>query len=177
MNTEIKESLKLSVADFKLPRYESLPDMGLYLEQVTKYINGLLEPIYCAEITTSMVSNYVKKGFIKPPHKKQYDVDQIVYLIFITITKNVLSLEDIVSIFDMQKATYTLPMAYNYFCSEFENRLEYVFGLKDEVCEDIGITDTDEKDFLKNIIISVSHSLYTSACFSEIKKKHLYKEQ
>ena len=65
--SEIKEKLKVSVSDFRLPRYAELPNMGLYLEQVVRYINGFLLGVGCAEITLSMVSNYVKKGIVSPP--------------------------------------------------------------------------------------------------------------
>ena len=102
-NSDIKTSLKNAVSEFRLPRYAELPNVGLYLEQVAKYINGYITPLGCAEITTSMISNYVKKGYIPSPHKKQYDRDRIAYLIFIAITKSVLSMDHIVKIFDMQK--------------------------------------------------------------------------
>ncbi|MBQ9112780.1 MAG: DUF1836 domain-containing protein [Clostridia bacterium] len=171
MNLQTKQHLKDSVSAFRLPRYEEIPNVGLYLEQVATYINGFLTQISCAEITTSMISNYVKKGFIPSPQKKQYDADRIAYLIFIAITKNVLSMENIVELFEMQKNSYSLPMAYDYFCNELENMLSYVFGLKKEPDKNLGITDTEEKDFLKNVIISVSHSIYLTSYFSELKKE------
>lgn len=170
VNTEIKQELSEKIKSLKLPRYCEIPNVGLYLEQVTKFINGALSSAYCAEITTSMISNYVKKGFIPPPQKKQYDADQIAYLIFITLTKSVLSMEDIVEIFEMQKESYTLPMAYDYFCCELENMLSFVFGVTEDYQKDLGVTHTEEKEFLKRVIISVSHSMYLSAYFSEIKK-------
>ena len=171
MNPEIRQRLKKTVEHFRLPRYEELPTVGLYLEQVVQYINGVLVPVGCAEITTSMVSNYVKKGFIPSPQKKQYNSDQIVYLMFIAITKNVLSLEHIVELFEVRKMHYTLPVAYDYFCCELENMLSYVFGWQERPAENIGFTQTTEKDFLRSIIISVSHSMYITAYFAELKKE------
>ena len=173
MNMEIvkiKEELKTLVKDFRLPRYSEIPDMGLYLEKVVRYINGFLKPICCAEITTSMVSNYVKKGFIPPPQKKQYYADQIAYLIFIAIVKNVISLENIVELFTMQKRGFTLPMAYDYFCAELENMLAYIYGLKERPEENLGVTQAQEKSILRNVIISVSHSFYLTSYFAKAKK-------
>ena len=40
-----------------LPNYDQIPDVGLYLEQVTKYLNAYLEPLGCAPLTGSMISN------------------------------------------------------------------------------------------------------------------------
>ncbi len=167
---EMRQHLKETVSGFRLPRYDEIPDAGLYLEQVTQYINGFLLPVGCAEITPSMISNYVKKGFIESPQKKQYHADQIAYLMFIAITKNVLSLENIVALFQMRKLRYTLPMAYDYFCIELENMVEFVFGNKERPDENLGLTHSEEKEFLRSVLISVSHSMYLSACFSFMKE-------
>lgn len=165
--------MQSSIAAFRLPRYAELPTVGLYLEQVTKYINGYLTPINCAEITPSMISNYVKKDLIPSPQKKQYSAEQIASLIFMTITKNVVSLENIVSLFEMQRDNYTLPVAYDYFCCELENMLSFVFGLKEEPERNIGVTHSEEKSFLRSVIISASHSIYLTAYFAEIKKEKI----
>ena len=47
---------------FRLPRYTQIPDVGLYLEQVVRYVNAHLAPLGEPELTSSMVSNYVKQG-------------------------------------------------------------------------------------------------------------------
>lgn len=172
-NTNIKQQLMSSAKDFRLPRYSEIPKVGLYLEQVAKYVNSFLSPINCAEITTSMISNYVKHGIIPSPHKKQYDADSIVYLIFIAIAKNALSLDNIGELFNMQKEDYSLPVAYDYFCCEVENVVGYIFGVKDSFETDLGITKTNEKkELLRNVIISVSHSMYANAYFDCLKRQH-----
>lgn len=170
INLEIKQTLKQSAEKFRLPRYSELPRVGLYLEQTVCYINEFLAPISCPEITASMISNYVKKGFISSPRKKQYSAEQIAYLIFIAIAKNVLPLENIVELIEMQKETYTLERAYNYFCSELENMIFFSFGIKDLPDKIENADDTEERDFLVNIIISISQSLYISAYFSHTKR-------
>ena len=82
MDTEMKRHLADSIREFHLPRYDQIPDVGLYLEQTTKYINGYLAPLGCMELTASMVSNYVKKGLIPAPVKKQYSAQHIAYLFY-----------------------------------------------------------------------------------------------
>ena len=44
----------------ELPEYREIPDVGLYLDQAVKYINGILEPYPDLQVTGSMLSNYVK---------------------------------------------------------------------------------------------------------------------
>jgi hypothetical protein len=170
MNEDIRLYLKESSLEFRLPRYKELPNVGLYLEQVAKYINGFLVSVNCAEITTSMISNYVKKGCIPSPQKKQYYPEQIAYLIFIAVAKNVLSLENIIELFEMQKNIMPLQKAYDYFCEQLEQNIFCVFGHSNKVDTTLE-SNSSEKLFLKNIVISVSHSIYLNFYFNEIKKK------
>lgn len=164
METELKLQLAQTVTGFRLPRYQDLPDMGLYLEQTTKYLNQCLGPLGCGEVTGSMIRNYVKMGLVANPVKKQYYVDHIAHLISITVLKNVLSLEHINALFVRQRKVYTDQTAYDYFCMELENILYVQFGLKEEV-QEIGITSSVEKQMLRSAIIAVCHCIYLNACF------------
>lgn len=165
-NTNIMESIKA----FRMPRFHELPDVGLYLDQTTKYINSFLSPLGCMEITTSMVSNYVKKGLISNPVKKQYNAEQIAYLFFIAVAKNALSMENIKKIIDIQKTSYTNEVAYNYFCSELENMLFYTFGITDDV-EHIGDTSSDAKTMCRSMLVAVSHIIYLDSLFNYMDKE------
>ena len=93
MTSEQKLAAAESIRNFRLPRYREIPDVGLYLEQTNKYLAAFLEPVLPGSLTPSMISNYVKKGLIDSPAKKQYGREQIAYLFFIAMAKNVLSLD------------------------------------------------------------------------------------
>ena len=157
--------MKTVIQGFHLPRYQDLPNMGLYLEQTTKYINHFLAPLGCIEITSSMISNYVKKGLIPSPVKKQYYADQLAYLFFIAIAKQVLSMENIIALAEQQRKTYTVPVAYDYFCMELENMLYFVFGLTDTV-EEVGVTSTHQKNMLRSLIIAAAQIIYLDRCLA-----------
>lgn len=163
MEKNIKELFAEKVEKFHLPRYDELPDVGLYLEQVVKYINGCLVPIGCPELTISMVSNYVKKGVIDAPVRKLYYREQIGYLIYVSVAKNAMSIEIITQMFRMQKEAYDSVTAYDYFCSELENMLRYICGLKDTV-DNIGVTNTEVKTMFRSVIISSSHIIFLNNC-------------
>ena len=149
----------ISIERFRLPRYDEIPDVGLYLDQTVKYINRYLEPLGCIEITASMVSNYVKKGYISSPVKKQYDAEQIARLFFITVAKRVISMENITRMFAMQRVCYSDETAYDYFCAELENLLMFTFALK-PTPDVIGTTDTEAKKMLRSVILAVSQIIY-----------------
>lgn len=170
MTQEMKDRMMETVRDFRLPRYDEIPNVGLYLEQVTKYIRDCLAPLEAVNITSSMISNYVKRGLVENPVKKQYNRNQIAYLIYIAVAKTVLSLDNIRILFDMQEETYDTKTAYDYFCTELENMIFYVFGLKDSLgTEDSEVTD--EKMMLRNTIITVAYQTYQNMCFSALQSE------
>ena len=110
-----------------LPAYDQIPNVGLYLEQVTKFLNEYLEPLGCPPITGSMISNYVKKGLVKNPVKKQYDREHIARLLEIAVCKTVLSLEEIEQLLSAHPDG---PQGYDLFCSAFLTLLESVVAQK-----------------------------------------------
>ena len=159
MKQNSKEEIKNLIKEFSFPRYNDIPNVGLYLEQVVKYISEYLEPLGSFSLTASMVSNYVKKDLIGNRVKKQYDREQIARLFFVAVAKNVLSIEDIRLLFEMQHETYEPRRAYDYFCSEFENMLQFVFGLKENL-DTVGTDSNDTKTMLRNTIIAVAYKVY-----------------
>ena len=169
MEEHIRELLKESVRDFRLPRAEEIPDVGLYLDQTTKFISDRLKPLGNITLTNSMASNYVKQKLVPNPVKKRYDRDRIGYLMFIALAKTVLSLEDIQLILSIQQASYDKETAYNYFCREFENVLYYVFGLSDSL-KDLGKEYTGEKTIVRNTIMTIAHKIYLDKCFAVIRE-------
>ena len=167
----MKQRLAESVRGFRLPRYAEIPTVGLYLEQTTKYINGYLAPLGWLELTSSMVSNYVKKGLVPAPVKKLYYPDQIAHLFFIAIAKNLMTMEDISLFLSVRRENYPMPVAYDYLCAEMENMLFYCFGLKDHV-DEIGSTHTAEKELLRNMVIAAAHTAYVHSYCMEIRQKN-----
>lgn len=172
MNSETKRLMAESIKGFRLPRYAEIPNVGLYLEQTTKYINGYLAPLGCIELTSSMVSNYVKKGLIPNPVKKQYGAEHIAKLFFIAFAKNPASMDNIALLFDIQDKSYPLDVAYDYMCDELENILFYIFELKDTL-EIYGQTDTEEKDLLYSLIFASAYAIYMEAWFGMIRSRGL----
>ena len=170
MEKKIEDALAASVGTFRMPRYAELPDVGLYLEQTTKYVNYVLKPLSCIEITGSMIRNYVKMGLASNPVKKQYGANQISHLLCVTLLKQGMPLDHISQLFARQKAVYADAVAYDYFCTELENILYFRFGLKDTV-DSVGVTSSVEKEMLRSAIVAVSHIIYLNACFEHLKNE------
>ena len=83
---------------FSYPKWEDIPNIDLYLDQVLLYVNQVCAPISPDKdkgLTPSMVNNYVKHGYLTKPDKKKYQRKQIARLIAITTLKSVFSIQEI----------------------------------------------------------------------------------
>ncbi len=85
-------------SNFSYPKWEDIPNIDLYLDQVLLYVNQVCAPISPDKdkgLTASMVNNYVKHGYLTKPGKKKYQRKQIARLIAITTLKSVFSIQEI----------------------------------------------------------------------------------
>ena len=82
---------------FRLPSWEEIPDIGLYMEQVTSLLKQYLDylPPELKEeqpITAAAINNYVRTKVMPEPIKKRYYRIHIAYLIMICTLKESLSI-------------------------------------------------------------------------------------
>lgn len=166
---DIREILAEPIRTFRLPRYHELPDVGLYLDQVVRYVNRYIL-LKENELTLSMVSNYVKQKLIPGPVKKSYGAESIAYLIFMAYAKMVVPLGDIRFMISVQQDSYSLAVAYDYFCAEFENLLQSVYGVK-KAEEQVGHDHTQQKALLRSALLSVTHKIYLEQYIELLRKK------
>lgn len=170
MDQETNRRIAACAVDFALPRYADLPSVGLYLDQTVQFVNGYFRAFQGVELTASMVSNYVKKGIISHPVKKKYTREQLASLIYIVVSKNVLSIENIGTLFRMQRAHCTAAQAYDYFCEEMENCVPFVFGLSRNI-RDLAEDAGEEKLLLRSTIISAANKMYLDCAFAVMRQE------
>ncbi len=161
------DRLKQKMQDFHLPAYQEIPDVGLYLEQVVKYINTFFTDFEEMQITSSMVSNYVKKKIISNPYKKTYNRDQIASLFFITTCKTVLSMDYLKIALSNLDRFESPQKAYEAFCTQLDQTLSTFFSDQEKKLED---PESTEVIALQNIVIAVSHKMYLEKYFSELQE-------
>lgn len=90
------ESLNLS-SDVKV---SDIPNMDLYMEQLTGFIDENLQGLKRNEtdkiLTKTMINSYTKDGLLMPPeNKKKYKKQHVILLILIYHLKQILSINDI----------------------------------------------------------------------------------
>ena len=110
MDENMRSRLAESVRSFHIPRLGEIPDVGLYLEQVTRYVNQSITGCGLSPITASMVSNYVKQKIIPGPEKKAYGAESIAYLIFVSCIKSVVAMDDIRALIGSTRPTICRPL-------------------------------------------------------------------
>lgn len=79
----------------RLPHWQQLPKMDLYIDQVATLVNESLTALGMEPLTKSMINNYVKKRVIVAPVKKKYATNQVADLMVIGLTKGCFSLPEI----------------------------------------------------------------------------------
>lgn len=85
------------MGEFRLPAWDELPQIHLYMDQVIGLINQYLGFFVYDEsdeklLTPSMVNNYVKQRLLPPPVNKKYSRKHLALLIMICTFKQSLSM-------------------------------------------------------------------------------------
>lgn len=115
---------------------EDIPDIDLYMDQVTTFMDTELRqstryPGKDKVLTKTMINNYAKNNLLPPPIKKKYNKEHMLMLIFIYYYKNVLSINDIQKLLK--------PISDKYFGKGKRHSLESVykevFSLEDNEIE------------------------------------------
>lgn len=154
---DIKNRISIELSDYVLPRFVEIPNVGLYLKQVVKYIDEIVCPLGIT-VSDTMLSNYVKMHMVDSPEKKMYYRNQIATLICIVLMKSVLPLESIQLLIGIQKAEYETEVAYDYFCGELENVFGHVDGKLESMVTDAE-GNSEAKNLLRNVIITLAFRL------------------
>lgn len=84
-----------SMERFRLPQWDQLPGLELYMDQVMILLKEYLGPLLRNEekaVTASIINNYVRMKIMPPPVKKKYSRVHIAYLLIICVLKQSLSI-------------------------------------------------------------------------------------
>lgn len=145
---------KQEVEEVHLPRWDDLPDIDLYMDQVVTLIENYLAIFNPTQdkkiITSSMVNNYVKLKLIPKPEKKRYTKRHLAYLIAISILKQVITIPEVRDGIVYQASVSGIREAYNLFCEEQENALKAVASY---IGQDGGEPLLNEKITQENILV------------------------
>lgn len=182
MSKESRDWLE-TMARLDYIRPEDIPEIDLYMDQVTTFMESQLSEtkrnVDDKIMTKTMINNYTKNKLLPPPVKKKYTKDHLYLLILIYYFKSFMSIADIQKIlgplteyFFRQRGegekekTVTLDEIYQIL---FDLEHEYYYQIKDsieKVRENAGNTfpeiEGEEGDFLRKLsyIILLCYDIY-----------------
>lgn len=151
------------VLTYRCPRYDDLPDILLYRDQVIDATRQWTAPLLGQDgvITPAMVNNYVKLGLVDAPEKKRYGRRQLAQLYSISLLKQVLSISEMRSLFELQDQTYDLKQAYDFFCTELENALQATFLTRNFYLPSTAQEITKGSELLRSTVFCFASKLFT----------------
>lgn len=157
------------IKDFHLPRWNELPTIDLYIDQLVtlleNYLSGYIKNDNEKEekiITKTMINNYVKHNIIKSPINKKYNKEHIASLFVIFVLKQVYSINDIKKLISLAIETSSIELAYNRFCSELEKAIRIVFAEKNYIKNS---RLSEEQYILRNVVQSFANKLYVQKVY------------
>lgn len=136
INTEdMLNSILASVSRIKHIQPEDIPNIELYMDQVTTFMDSQLASTkrYADDkiLTKTMINNYAKNHLLPSPNKKKYSKEHQLMLIFIYYFKSILSITDIQALLG--------PLSEKYFQKKdgmnVESLYREVFSLEDDQVE------------------------------------------
>ena len=96
---DMLNSILSSISRIDYVRPDDIPNIDLYMDQVTTFMEKELASSKRHEddkiLTKTMINNYAKNNLLPSPVKKKYSKEHIYILTFIYYFKNILSISDI----------------------------------------------------------------------------------
>ena len=159
--------------EFHIPRFNELPRVPLYKDQVITYLENLVKSMNIESdeklLTPTMLNNYVRGGGVSPPKDKKYNEKHLAYLIVVCLLKQVFTLQEICELINIQIESCPIEVAYNYFCSEVEQAIKAVFSTIDFSYPIATGTITNESQILRSTVMAVANRIFIKSKLQEKK--------
>ncbi|MBQ8506055.1 MAG: DUF1836 domain-containing protein [Clostridia bacterium] len=116
--------------------WDTIPDLGLYMDQVITFITRAYEPLYGEStkgyLSAPMINNYVKNKLIPRPSGKKYSRLQIAMLIMIVVLKRVSTMEDIREMLCVE-GEEDVRRLYELFCARQAASIQAMLSMRSEL--------------------------------------------
>ena len=117
-------SILESVSRIDYIKSEDIPNIDLYMDQVTSFVDEHLKKTKRSPedkaLTKTMINNYAKNDLLPPPVRKKYSREHMLLLIFIYYFKGILSISDI--------QTVLKPITDRFFAGNEGLKLETIYN-------------------------------------------------
>ena len=155
---EIK-SIFDELVNFKIINISQIPDIDLYMDQVTTFVEDRLGVYRRNEadklLTKTMINNYAKEGLIAPPVKKKYTREQIIRLIMIYHLKTTLSIADIGTLLKAVPQDKTLAVYDGFVKLQEQERIRGSKEMSPDFENIITDADTDKESVVMAVLMLI----------------------
>lgn len=119
------QDLRRRMQEERPTRWEDLPDIALYMDQLISYMpRQLIRFDQSTPLTSAMVNNYIKDGLVPRAEGKRYGPEHLGYLTAVVALKQILSVRDIGALLNAGRKTgKSSPELYDYFCQALDRAL------------------------------------------------------
>ena len=144
--------------EYRLPEWDRLPDLGLYMEQVTVLMRQYLDylPPELKEeqfITASTINNYVRMKIMPEPRRKRYYRIHLAYLIVILTLKQSLSIQDVQRAVPMNMSEDEMRAFYQYYVDMFHSvALLFVYQAR-EATRSVLAPESNDDSAIPNMVM------------------------
>ncbi|MBC2579665.1 DUF1836 domain-containing protein [Clostridium sp. DJ247] len=152
------------LCSFEQLKLSNIPDIDLYMDQITTFIDEkfsyIKRDLEDASLTKTMINNYTKAGILMPPKKKKYSKQHMILIILTYYLKQIISINDIHDLFS--------PLVQSINSGENHDKdLEYIYNtfLAIEKSE----TEKFNHEFQENFINHIKQELGEEDNFEEHK--------
>ena len=181
-NDRIKDFVE-DILESELLKVESIPKIDLYMEQMISFLEdemgGMLRRKDELVFTKTMVNNYTKFGILPRPDKKKYNRRHMIYLIYIFLLKQTLSIQDIKLFFSLlgneengsEKLEVLYPVFYD-MLDEFKRDIsEFIESQRSKIENRLKEKDIDDEK--ANIMMLISAMAYEANVYKMICERLL----
>lgn len=134
---DLLNSILASISQMDYVRSADIPNIDLYMDQVTSFMEKQLKSTKRNEddkvLTKTMINNYAKNDLLPAPVKKKYSREHLLLLTIIYYLKNILTMKDIETLlkpltekFFQSKENLSLADIYDEVCANQQKRTEFI---------------------------------------------------
>ena len=145
--------------NFRLPRWEAIPNLGLYMEQVTvllrEYLDYLPPELKDEQfITAATINNYVRIKVMPEPVKRRYYRVHIAYLIMICALKQSLTMSEIQKILPNGLTEEEVKKTYEAFVEQYTDSARIFVSMVEGMAAQLLAADTADQADVNSFVLS-----------------------
>lgn len=147
------------ITDYHLPEWNSIPDFGLYMDQVIvlleQYLSFIAAPTGMKErfVTSSTINNYVRLKIMPAPVKRKYYRVHIAYLIMILTMKQSISISDVQKILPADSSEDCVRSVYEAYSEKFRQLALFFNQQVQSAATDIRTPSGNEEGAVGRLVI------------------------